>query len=241
MRIEGERVEAVFLRRLNRFACELKLRGRTVHAHLANSGRLRELLVPGREALLVRRSSPTRKTDYDLALIRYRRAWVSMDARKPGPLLLEAVRAGSLEAFSGHVLRRTEPPVPPAEAGKYRDVHGRFDLLLEGPKGLCYVETKSCTLVRNGRGLFPDAVTERGARHLRELADLAKDGTETALVFVVQRPDVRDFAPHWQSDPTFARELVAAYAAGVRVLAYRCRVTTTEVVIAEAIPVVLEP
>lgn len=244
MRIEGQRVRATFLRRLNRFAVEVKQGARVVRAHLANSGRLTELLRPGRPVILVARSSPRRKTRFDLALIRYQGRWISLDARKPGPLVAEAIaQGGRLAEFAGYRLSRTEPLVP--HAGKHTQKEGpraprrgRFDLLLEGPKGPCYVETKSVTLVEAGRALFPDAVTKRGARHLRQLADLAEQGTEAAVVFVVQRADATEFAPHWKSDPHFGWELVAARRAGVHLIACRCKVTPYEVTILEALPIV---
>ena len=241
VRIEGQRVRATFLRRVNRFVVEVKQGGRAVRAHLANSGRLTELLAPGRPAMLVARHSSTRKTRYDLALIRYHGLWVSVDARKPGPLLAEAIVNGQLPEFEGYSLNRTEPAVP-AESRKTKGtspVRGRFDLLLEGPKGPCYVETKSVTLVEDGRALFPDARTTRGARHMRQLADLAEGETDSAVVFVVQRADARELAPHWLSDPYFGWELVAARRAGVRVLACRCKVTPYEVTIIDTIPTVL--
>ncbi len=243
MRIEGQRVHATFLRRVNRFAVDVKHLDQVIRAHLANSGRLSELLAPGERVLLVARPSPTRKTRYDLALVRHHGPWMSVDARKPGPLLAEAIAEHRLLEFAEYRVARTEPASPKAKAGgtpkRARAVRGRFDLLLEGPRGPCYVETKSVTLVEEGRALFPDARTQRGARHMRELADLAERGTEAAAVFVVQRADVREFAPHWQSDPHFCWELVAARRAGVRVLACRCKVTPYEVTIIDTIPMVL--
>lgn len=242
MRIEGQRVRAAFLRRLNRFAVEVKQGGRTIRAHLANSGRLTELLQPGRPVVLVARSAPKRKTRFDLALIRCQGRWISLDARKPAPLVAEAVAQERLAEFAGYRLTRTEPPAPRAGAAKAASEsplpRGRFDLLLEGPRGPCYVETKSVTLVEDGRALFPDAVTKRGARHLRELADLAERGTETSVVFVVQRADATEFAPHWKNDPHFGWELVAARKAGVRLVACRCKVTPYEVTILDTIPIV---
>ena len=237
MRIEGQRVRGTFLRRPNRFTVEVKAGERVVRAHLANSGRLTELLVRGRRVIMVNRRSPTRKTRYDLALMQYMGVWVSVDARKPVPLMAEAVEKGKVPAFADYRLSRTEPVVPSARRPR-RHV-GRFDLLLEGPAGPCYVETKSVTLVENGRALFPDARTQRGARHMRELAELADSGTEAAVVFVVQRADAKEFAPHWQSDPHFGWELVAARKSGVRALAYRCKVTPYEVTLLDRLPIVL--
>jgi sugar fermentation stimulation protein A len=252
MRLEGQRARAAFLRRLNRFAVEVERDGRVLRAHLANSGRLTELLERGRHTILVAGKAPGRKTRYDLALVRYQGVWVSVDARKPGPLLAEAIAEGRLPEFAGYRLVRREPPVPEPGPGQGGEEHtvgphgGRFDLLLEGPRGPCYVETKSVTLVEERRALFPDARariglagTRRGAKHMRALASLAEQGTEAAVVFVVQRPDAEEFAPNWKSDPYFGWELVAARRAGVRVLACRARVTPYEVAILDTIPTVL--
>ena len=245
MRLEGQSARAAFLRRLNRFAVEVERDGRVLRAHLANSGRLTELLERGRHTILVAGNAPGRKTRYDLALVRFQGIWVSVDARKPGPLLAEAIAEGRLPEFAGYRLLRGEPPVPKPAPDQSRnesktEVHGgRFDLLLEGPRGPCYVETKCVTLVEERRALFPDARTQRGAKHMRALASLAEQGTEAAVVFVVQRPDAEEFAPNWKSDPTFGWELVAARRAGVRILACRARVTPYEVAILDTIPTVL--
>jgi sugar fermentation stimulation protein A len=245
MRLEGQRARAAFLRRLNRFAVEVERDGRVLRAHLANSGRLTELLQRGRHVILVASKALGRKTHYDLALVRYQGIWVSVDARNPGALLAEAIAEERLPEFAGYRVARREPPVPQPGPGRSREAGtteargGRLDLLLEGPRGPCHVETKSVTLVEEGRALFPDARTERGAKHMRALARLAQEGTEAAAVFVVQRADAEEFAPNWKSDPYFGWELVAARRAGVRVLACRARVTPYEVAILDAIPTVL--
>jgi sugar fermentation stimulation protein A len=245
MRLEGQRARAAFLRRLNRFAVEVEQDGHVLRAHLPNSGRLGELLQRGRHVILVASNTLGRKTRYDLALVRYGGIWVSVDARKPAPLLAEAIAEERLPEFAGYRVARLEPPVPQPEGGDAhpgggKEAHSsRFDLLLEGPSGPCYVETKSVTLVEERRALFPDARTARGAKHMRALARLAEQGMEARAVFVVQRADAEEFAPNWESDPYFGWELVAARRAGVRVLACRARVTPYEVAILDSIPTVL--
>ena len=110
------------------------------------------------------------------------------------------------------------------------------DFLLTGPRGKCYVEVKSITLVQDGKGLFPDGITARGARHVRELEALANQGHNAAVVFVVQRQDVQYIRPHDRADPRFGRALREAAASGVMVLAFRCSVSLTGIQIGCMIP-----
>ncbi|MGC8839757.1 MAG: DNA/RNA nuclease SfsA, partial [Anaerolineae bacterium] len=108
-----------------------------------------------------------------------------------------------------------------------------------GPGVRTWVEVKSVTLVQEGYGLFPDAVTARGARHLEDLAAALAQGDRAAVVFVVQRGDVQAFRPHREADPHFARRLAEVAQKGVQVLAYRCQVSPTEVLLTEPLPVCL--
>jgi sugar fermentation stimulation protein A len=104
---------------------------------------------------------------------------------------------------------------------------------------LCYIETKSVTLVVDGVGLFPDAPTERGRRHVLELAEAVESGHRTAVIFVVQRPDAKEFSPHYTADPAFGDALRAAVSRGVEVYAYNCRVGRRSIAIHKAIEVKL--
>jgi len=230
MRITARLVEGTFVRRDNRFRATVKVAGREVAAHVPNSGRLHELFAPGRPVLLAPASAPHRITDYDLLMVRLGSRLVSLDARLPGRLFEEAVLAGALPEFAGY--RHVEREV----------VFGgsRLDLRLSGDRGVCWVETKSVTLVEAGTALFPDAVTARGRRHLGELTRAVAAGDRGAVVFVVQRDDAARFAPHDESDPAFGAALREAAKAGVEVYAYACRVSEDEVVITRSLPVVLE-
>lgn len=216
----------------NRFRVTAELDGRPVWAHLANSGRLGELLVPGRRVILVERRAAGRKTDYDLSLVEHEGRWVSVDARLPNALVEEALAVGRLEPLAGYSALRREV------------THGRsrFDFLLEYPEGRpCLVEVKSITLVVDGVGCFPDAVTLRGRRHVTELAEAVDEGYRAAVVFCVQREDATGVRPHDESDPEFARALRDAAEQGVEVYAYGCQVRPGEVEIAERLPVHLAP
>jgi sugar fermentation stimulation protein A len=220
-------VPAAVVRRLNRFAVEVSLSGSLAVAHLPNSGRVRELLAPGTPALLAPRPGPGRKTPFDLLLVRLGETWVSADARLPNALAREALARGAIEPLAGLAVLRSEVAFG----------ESRVDFLLEGGARRCLLETKSVTLVEDGVALFPDAPTARGTRHLRDLLAARQQGLEAAVLFVVQRPDAREFRPHEAADPAFSKALRQAAAAGVAVLAYGCDVSPQEVQIAARLPV----
>lgn len=225
-------VEGRFVVRDNRFRVTVEVAGRLVPAHLPNSGRLKELLIPGQHVLLSEHDHPKRRTPYDLSLIEANGHWVSVDARLPNDLVEEALRAGRLAPFGGYSTVHRE-----AAWG-----HSRFDFRLEGTgRPPCLIEVKSVTLVVNGLGCFPDAVTLRGRRHLIELARAVKEGHRAAVVFVVQRDDALGVRPHDESDPHFGLELRKGLGLGVEVYAYRCRVEPTRIEIDKPLPVCLSP
>jgi len=221
-------VEGEFVVRLNRFAARVRVGGQDVLAHVPNSGRMTELLVPGAPALLAPApQGAARKTAYDLTLIRYRDQWVGVDARLPSALFAEALAEGRLAPFRDFTDVRRE-----ARWGT-----SRFDFLLSADGRSCLVETKSVNLVEDGTALFPDAPTARGVRHLETLIASLEKGMEAAVVFVVQRADAVRLMPHRGADPAFAAALAAAGAAGVMLLACTCHVTPREMRIDGPIPV----
>lgn len=228
MEIEGNLIAGRFVTRDNRFRVTVEVAGKPAWAHLPNSGRLGELLVPGRQVLLVERPGGERKTGYDLSLVEVGGGWVSVDARLPNDLVEEALRAGRLEPLAGYPELRREVSLG----------HSRFDFLLGGPGRLpCLVEVKSVTLVVEGLACFPDAVTLRGRRHVQELADSVEAGHRAAVVFVVQRDGAVGLRPHDESDPDFGRVLREAAQRGVEVYAYACRVGPGRVEIVRGLPV----
>ena len=220
-----------FVRRDNRFRVAVEAEGRAVAAHLPNSGRLTELLTPGRLCWLAEFPDvPQRKTRFDLKLVQYGGVLVSVDARLPNPLVAEAVEAGQLAPFRDYDQISRE----------VRRGGSRLDFCLSRPASTCWIEVKSVTLVEDGTACFPDAPTLRGARHLRELTAAVKEGDQAAAVFVIQRPDARRFTPHTQADPAFAAALREAASAGVNLYAWTCEVGTQAIAIATQVPVDLE-
>jgi len=220
-------VEGIFLERVNRFLARVEVDGREVDVHVANSGRMKELFVPGWRVLVRPVSGDHRKTKFDLVLVDMGNALASADARMPNPLLAEGVANGHLQQFAGYTDMRREVIFGDS----------RLDLMLEGPSGRCYIEAKSVTLVTNGVALFPDAPTIRGAKHLRTLETALEAGHRAAVVFVVQRPDASAFATSDPSDPDLADALRSAVAAGVEAYAYNCEVTERSIRLDQALPI----
>ncbi|MSQ17023.1 MAG: DNA/RNA nuclease SfsA [Dehalococcoidia bacterium] len=220
--------EGRFLERLNRFAALMKVAGQPQLVHIANSGRMRELLAPGHRVLLQPvAGAPHRKTRYDLALVDLGGTLVSADSRLPNALVREALEQGRLPQFAGYPQLRAEVVFG----------ESRLDLRLDGPSGTCYIETKSVTLVNDGVALFPDAPTVRGVKHLGSLSQAVAAGHRAAVMFVVQRSDAQAFAPNDVADPAFGAALRRTAALGVEVLAHRCQVTERQIVLAEALEI----
>ena len=227
MDLGDDLVEGIFLERVNRFLARVEVDGQEVDVHVANSGRMKELFVPGWRVLVRPVSGDHRKTKFDLVLVDMGDALASADAQMPNPLLAEGVANGHLQQFAGYTDMRREVIFGDS----------RLDLMLEGPSGRCYIEAKSVTLVTNGVGLFPDAPTIRGAKHLRTLETVLEAGHRAAVVFVVQRPDASAFATSDPSDPDLADALRSAVAAGVEAYAYNCEVTERSIRLDQALPI----
>lgn len=232
---------ATFLERPNRFLTHVRLTGgEVVRAHCPDPGRLRELLVPEAVVYVSRASKEHRTTSYDLRLVVHPEngTLISLDSRLPNALFAEAAGSGVLAPFPAPVRLRPEVPLPLSG----RRIRSRADYVLEDGSGRrWWVEVKSATLVRDGVAYFPDAVTGRGARHVRELTDLAAKGEAAAVCFVVQRPDARVLKPEWDRDPTFAEALQRAGARGVALYAWNSEVTLQGARILHEIPVVTDP
>jgi sugar fermentation stimulation protein A len=227
MQLPHPLLPATFERRLNRFAAQVRLNGRSIQAHVANSGRLKELFAPGACVYLAARPGVSRKTQYDLELVDRDGVLVSADARLSSTLVFEAFQSGMLPQFA--VFSQAQREV------QFRD--SRLDLRFGGSRADCFVEVKSITLVRNSVALFPDAPTERGRRHVEALRLARKSGHRAAAIFVIQRPDAMAFAPNDETDPAFGDALRRAARAGVEVYAYRCSVTLERIELLGTVPV----
>ncbi len=170
-----------------------------------------------------------RKTRYDLTLVEYGGELVSVDSRLPPRLVAEAIQRRSATEFGSYDKMATE----------VRLGDSRVDLVLSNRRHCLYIETKSVNKAADGTALFPDAVTTRGAKHLRSLLAAVKSGHRAAVVFVIQRGDAERLIPDEESDPRFCETLRRAVDGGVEALAYRCSVSRSEIAIHGRVPVVL--
>ena len=218
-------VRGRFLSRPNRFIAMVDIDGAETVCHVKNTGRCRELLVPGAEVYLVPGTAPGRKTPYDLVAVDKSGVLINMDAQAPNRVFAEFARTFDPQALS----------VRP----EFRFGDSRLDFCLERPDGLHLVEVKGVTLESGGHARFPDAPTERGVKHIRELMRAVEQGHRATAFFVVQMAQVTDFAPNDDTHPAFGAALRQAIAAGVQVVAYACRVTPDTMSIDRPVPVIL--
>ena len=217
--------------RYQRFLADVELdTGAVVTAHCPNSGSMKGCNLPGSPVYLSRSDSPDRKYPYTWELVQADGCWAGINTQLPNRLVREAIENGVVRELQGYADIRPEV--------RYGE-NSRIDLLLSRPGERCYVEVKNVTLVEGGRALFPDAVTARGQKHLRELMSVVKKGERGVIFFVVQRADGDAVAPADRIDPEYGRLLRLAVAEGVEALAYRARVTPSEVVLTERLPVVV--
>lgn len=210
-------IEGRFLHRPNRFIAHVETGDGIQICHVKNTGRCRELLQPGAVVYLERAASPARKTAYDLIAVKKGDLLINMDAQAPNRVFREWVACG---AFLRDV--RTVQP-------EFRYGDSRLDFALETERGLHLVEVKGVTLEEDGVVRFPDAPTERGVKHIRELEKAVREGTAATLFFVIQMRGVRWFSPNDDTHPEFGAALREAAAAGVRICAYDCVVTPDQI------------
>ena len=214
-----------FMARPNRFVARVELGGREETVHVKNTGRCRELLVPGATVYLERGTAPGRKTPYDLIAVEKGDRLINMDAQAPNKAFREFVQAGGF--LPGITALRPE----------FTWEDSRFDFRLEDEHGPILVEVKGVTLEEDGVVRFPDAPTERGVKHLHGLTRAAAAGLRAAVVFVIQMEGVRYFCPNDDTHPAFGQALRAAAEGGVGVYAYDCAVTSGEMVIRRGVEV----
>ena len=217
----------IFLNRPNRFIAYCDIDGIVEKCHVKNTGRCRELLVKGTEVYLSVPGNPDRSTKYDLIAVMKGSRLVNMDSQIPNDVAEEGLH--KIPMFSDVTSVRRE--------FTYGD--SRIDIMAEGSGRKYLVEVKGVTLEDDGVVRFPDAPTERGVKHIRELVKSLKDNYIPCLLFVIQMDDVRHFEPNRSTDPSFADALKEAADAGVNILAYTCTVTPDSIELKDPVEVVL--
>lgn len=218
---------ARFLSRPNRFVANCELEGERLAVHVKNTGRCKELLVPGAEVWLTKSENPARKTAFDLVAVQKGGRLVNMDAQAPNAVFGEYLRSGGF-------LPETENVRAEVRFGA-----SRFDFCAESGGKLHYMEVKGVTLEEDGVVRFPDAPTQRGVKHLRELQAAAAAGFGAHVVFVIQMEGVERFEPNDRTHAAFGEALREAARNGVRVHAFWCRVPPDSLSIGGPVPVTL--
>lgn len=234
MKIINKTLKGSFVKRLNRFEGIVEINGIEELVHIPNTGRCREILISGACVILEIRESKTRKTPYELIMVYKGESLISIDSQAPNRIVEEAVRNNMIESISDYSYVKREVFFQSS----------RFDLFLKrteesGKDDSCYIEVKGVTLETDGVAKFPDAPTERGARHLRELTEARREGYRAIIVFLIQMENIRYFTPNKLMDVKFAEALKYAQDNGVEIISYDCRVSESEIIINKEIPVII--
>lgn len=234
MIFEDKLIEGKILKRYKRFLADVELAdGEVITAHTANTGSMKTCWEPGWTVLLSYHDNPKRKLKYSLEMTNNEKTWIGINTSIPNKLAKEAIETGVIDELKGY--STVKPEV------KYGS--SRIDLLLkDSPEDLpeCYVEIKNVTLKGDGDlVLFPDAVTERGQKHLKELISIVESGKRAAMLYIVQREDAQSFSPADDIDETYGKLLREAKDKGVEVLCYQCKLSPKEIVINRPLKVIL--
>ena len=216
-----------FLERPNRFLARVEMEGQEVLCHVKNTGRCRELLNPGAVVYLQKSDNPNRKTGYDLIAVEKGEMLINMDSQIPNYVAAEWLRKGRLFPEDANIQMER------------RYGNSRFDIYAEAGDRKAFLEVKGVTLEVEGQARFPDAPTERGVKHVRELMGCVQEGYEAYLLLVIQMTGIQSFAPNWDTHPAFGSALQEAARAGVQILAYDCQVRPDEIVLDQPVPVLL--
>lgn len=227
MRFPSKLIPGTLVQRYKRFLADVRLAdGAVVTAHCTNTGSMLGCKQPGSAVYLSRSASDKRKLPYTWEMIRVNGSWVGINTIHPNRLVAEAIAAGSIPELCAYKTIRREVKV---------GAHSRLDLCLEGNLESCFIEVKNVTLAFDGAAAFPDAVSERATRHLKELMRLKRKGLRAAVVFVVQRGDCDHFRPADEIDPEYGRWLRCAVKAGVEALPYVATVTPRKILLTHRI------
>jgi len=221
-------VEGIFKNRPNRFIAEVEVDGILVEAHVPNTGRCKELLVPNAKVYLLPSDNPKRKTKFSLHFVLNNGVLVSLFSQQANEIVFNSIKGGKIKELQGYDVLQREKTVDNSRIDIYLGKNIDEELVEE-----CYVEVKGVTLIKDGLAQFPDAPTERGRKHLNELINLKERGYRAVVFFLIQHPNGNKFRPNWENDPKFAEVLNEAYNKGVEILVYKCENSLDEIKILE--------
>jgi len=228
--IKGNLLEGIFVKRINRFIAHILIEDQIEVVHVANTGRMRELLLEGAKVIVRKVDNPNRKTNYDLLMVYKNGTLVLIDSKMPNVIIEKALKEGQLEDFGDYDYIKREVSYG----------NSRFDIGLSNKSENVLIECKCATLVKeNNLASFPDAPTERGRKHVYELIEAKGQGYRAAVFFIIQRDDAKTFTPNRDMDPDFADAVKLACEAGVEIYAYICSVSLKEIRIKKKIPVII--
>lgn len=226
MKFKNKLIPGKFVKRYKRFFADITLdeNSEIIVAHTANTGTMKTCIGEGWPVLVSYHDSPTRKLKYSWEMIHNGKTWIGINTSITNGLAIEAIKNGAIPELAGYQNLK-----PEAKIGQ-----SRIDILLSNsPDEQCYVEVKNVTLVENNSALFPDAVTERGQKHLQELMDLKAQGIRAVLLFIVQREDCDHFSLNNEIDPTYIQLLKEAISKGVELLVYQCNMQAEEIIVSK--------
>ena len=218
-------IKAKFISRPNRFIAYVEIEGQTEIVHVKNTGRCKELLMDGATVYVQKSDNPLRKTKYDLITVEKNKMLINMDSQAPNKVFGEWVKQGNFTPNISLIK-------PECKYG-----NSRFDFYIEADERKIFAEIKGVTLEENGVVMFPDAPTERGVKHIRELCECVNNGYEGYIIFIIQMEKCKYFTPNKVTHPEFAEALKFASKCGVNIKALNCTVTSDELKILSEVEV----
>lgn len=228
--VGGDKIEGIFQKRLNRFIADVLIGGKIEKVHVANTGRMKELLVPGAKVILQKAVGSERKTKYSLLMVYKGSTLVCIDSKLPNALLQRAFTNKKIPCFEEYNEVKREVTFG----------NSKFDFCLKNLESTAFVEAKCVTLVKGSHlASFPDAPTERGRKHVLELIEAREKGIRGAVFFIIQRNDAKKFTPNREMDDQFYNAVVKAANKGVEFYAYNCNVTIDTIELRDEIEVIL--
>lgn len=222
VKIVGEKVNGIFINRINRFEAIVRVDGELELAHVANTGRMQEMLSEGVEVVLIKSTNPNRKTKYSMMFVKKNNNLICIKSALANDVFEDGIKTGKITWLNGKIRREVTY------------LNSRFDFLIEGQKRT-FVEVKCGTYEEDGILKFPDAPTDRGRRHIDELIKAKNDGYDAAVVIIGFMDYVKEFTPNYKIDNRFGEKLKAAYESGVKFHVYNCFISEDELEIKEEI------